>query len=63
MLRIKKSVLELAFTFSNSDLLDLVNFDFLDLAKFAMVHRFLILPSIPSPAPLLPISLVLADIF
>ncbi len=54
VLEIRYSILELAcakLTFSKSDLLDLVNFDFLDLAKFAIVNRFLILlPILPTLA-------------
>ncbi len=45
---VRKSVPELTFTkltFGKSDFLDLVNFDFLNLAKFIIVDRFLILPS------------------
>ncbi len=46
---VRKSVLEkLAFTkfwaFTKSDFLGLVNFGFLDLADFATVDRFLIVP-------------------
>ncbi len=49
-LRVKKSIpKELAFAkfwdFTKSDFLGLVNFGFLDLADFATVDRFLILPA------------------
>ncbi len=52
---VRKSVPELSFAklaFGKSDFLDLIDFDFLDLAKFAMVDRFLILPLTPSPSTL-----------
>ncbi len=55
---IRKSVPELAFAklaFGKSDLLDLVDFDFLDLAKFATVDRFLILLPTP-PLSALPVA-------
>ena len=48
--KIRKSVLE--FVFSKSDLLGLVDFDFLNLAKFATVDRFSILPPTPPPSAL-----------
>ncbi len=54
-LRVRKSILELTFTksaFGKSDFLDLVNFYFLDLVKFSMVDRFLILLPIPLTATL-----------
>ena len=50
-LKIRKSVPKLAFAFSKSDFLGLVNFDFLDLVKFLIVDRFSILPSILPPTP------------
>ncbi len=43
-LGIRKSVTQLIFTkfaFSKSDFLDLVNFNFLDLANFVAIVRFL----------------------
>ena len=62
---IRKSVPKIAFTFSKSDFLGLNNFEFLDLAKFATVDRFLILlstPSFLSTPPLVPLPLALAAI-
>ena len=53
-LEIRKSVLKLAFAFSNPDFLGLVDFNFF--AKFAMVNKFSILP--PTP-PLVPLPLAL----
>ncbi len=54
VLRVRKFVPKLSFaklTFGKSDFLDLVDYDFLDLAKFATVNRFLILPpTLPPPA-------------
>ncbi len=51
-LGVRKSVSEeltfIKLAFSKSDFLDLVDFGFLDLAKFAIVDRFLILlPTLP----------------
>ena len=55
---IRKSIPKLAFTFGKSDFLGLVNFNFLDLAEFAIVDRFSILqPTLP----LVPPPLSLAD--
>ena len=47
-LKVRKSILKLAFIFDKSDFLGLINFDFLDLAKFITIDGFLILLSIPS---------------
>ncbi len=50
---VRKSVPELFLTklaFSKSGFLDLDDLDFLDLAKFATVDKFLILLSIPPPS-------------
>ncbi len=59
---VRKSVPELTFTklaFGKSDFLDLVDFDFWDLAKFAMVDRFSIfLPTLPQST--LPVGLDLS---
>ena len=47
-LEVRKSVSNLAFVFSKSDFLGLVDFDFLNLAEFATVDKFLILsPTLP----------------
>ncbi len=64
-LGVRKSVLEeLAFVkfwaFTKSDFLGLVNFGFLDLANFATVDRFLILPPISSPLPALPTLVIIS---
>ena len=40
--KVKKSVPKWVFRFGKSKLLGLVNFDFLDLAKFITVDKFLI---------------------
>ena len=50
--KVRKSIPESTFTFGKSDFLGLVNLDFLDLAKFIMVDRFLIFPPIPTPSTL-----------
>ena len=50
---VRKSVPELAFIFDKSNFLDLINFDFLDLIKFATVDRFLILLPTLLPSALL----------
>ena len=50
--KVRKFVLK--FAFGKSDFLGLVNFDFLDLAKFITVNRFSIL------LPTLPLSALLA---
>ncbi len=50
--RIRKSVLKLTFiklAFDKSDILDLVNFNFLDLAEFVIGNKVLILPSTSPP--------------
>ncbi len=52
-LGVRNSVPELTLVklaFGKSDFLDLVNFDFLDLADFAAVDRFSKLPSTPPPS-------------
>ena len=41
--KVRKSDLKLAFVFGKSDFLGLINFDFLALAKFTIVDKFLIL--------------------
>ena len=48
--KVRKSVLKLAFVFSKYDFLGLVDFDFLDLAKFTTIDKFLILPPILLPS-------------
>ena len=47
---VRKSVPKFAFAFSKSDFLDLIDFNFLDLAKFITIDRFSILLSIPPPS-------------
>ena len=50
--KIRKSVPELAFVFGKSDFLDLVNFDFLNLAKFITIDKFSIFLSTLFPSAL-----------
>ena len=50
--KIRKSVPKLAFAFDKSDLLVLVNFDFLNLAKFTIIDGFLIFSPTPPPSTL-----------
>ena len=52
-LEVRKSVSELAFIFGKSDFLGLIDFDFLNLAKFITVDKFLLFLLISSPSVLL----------
>ena len=60
-MKIRKSISKLLIVFGQSDLLDLINFNFLDLAKYATLDRFSIFPLILLQALLQLALLALAD--